>query len=533
MKLFELTEIDYVHVGLNDALFTDYVTHNSSIKPFVSFFPDFQNIPEVIQQKRLSLDQRLLLQKSLQKQYELSGISAPKSIDKLSSLNTFTVCTGHQLGIYTGPVFFIYKICTIIKLSKYWNNQFADYQFLPVFWMASEDHDFDEIKSIHVFNKTITWNKESKGPVGRISLEDIQPLTQYIKEILGSNISYTEIKNIIEECYQSTYTLSQATRRFLHKLFSEYDLLIIDGDDAELKKSFHESITLKDIEYKYSYTHVKETSEKLQNLGYSPQAYAREVNFFHITPQEHREKILLKDGKFYLEQTHQLLSLEEFKKYILQFPKRISPNVITRPLYQEFLLPNIAYIAGPSELRYWLQLKSVFDVFKIPMPAIYMRDVFCIVQSKDKKKLEKLNLSYTEICKSYEELEKNYIQSINQTDFSNEKKELFEIWDTIVRKTTQVDVTLKASAMAEKIQLEKSIAHLEKKIIQAEKKKHEQDLQHIKQIKSKLFPEKIFQERYVNVLEYISKYGVDFIEDIIKTKVNKSRSAFFLTEKTS
>ena len=196
----------------------------------LSYYPKEKNILKTLKDLNFSKDSREVLFKELDQQYENLETSSlvKKNIKSILSDNTFTVTTGHQLNIFTGPMYVIYKIVSVIKLSQTLSKKYPKYKFIPIYWMASEDHDFDEIKSFHSNGKTYTWDIESKGPVGNLK-------TETLKNIFSEDISIPEF---FKDAYSSSSSLSEAVRKYMNYLFGEYGLITIDPNSKNLKKKY-------------------------------------------------------------------------------------------------------------------------------------------------------------------------------------------------------------------------------------------------------------------------------------------------------
>ena len=262
--------------------------------------------------------------KVLKEQYGGLDISqsVSNSINSLSNSKTFTVTTGHQLNIFTGPLYFIYKIVTVINACKTLKQAYPDYNFVPVYWMACEDHDFEEINHFFFEGNKLEWETDQKGAVGRFDPSKLKN----IAERLPSGAEF------FKDAY-SQGTLGDAARTYVNHLFGEEGLVVVDGDNPELKALFSHVIE-DDLFIHSAADKVSNTSSALESLGYKTQVYAREVNFFYLEDGV-RERIEKTEDGFVVLDTDIRLSNDEMRKLIQEHPERFSPNVILRPLYQE------------------------------------------------------------------------------------------------------------------------------------------------------------------------------------------------------
>ena len=450
---------------------------------------------------------RKLLVSTLQAQYK--GLQIEKAVEEnISSLlheNTFTVTTGHQLCLFGGPAYFIYKIISTIKMAKIYSDKYPGKKFVPVFWLASEDHDFEEVNHLYLFNKKIEWNKEAKGAVGRLNTEGLTDVLQQVKALTGDN-------DIFDEAIKEK-TLSGFTRHWLNKVFGKYGLVIIDADDKELKRSFS-SVIEKEFKEKVGKREVEKTNLELEKK-YKIQVNPREINFFFID-DEIRERFTENDGR-------------NWEELLKASPEKFSPNVIYRPLYQEFVLPNVAYVGGPNELAYWFQLKGVFAAHNIAYPQLILRDSFLIVSAHQKKAMDVLGLSTSSLFQSAEQLKTQYIQSKTELDLAVYQKEIEATFARLKAEVLKVDGSLEGTVEAEKAKTLKSLEVLISRIKKGEKLRHEIDLNKIDKLKNQLFPEGVFQERRTNFLEFYSKYGQNYF-DILLENANPQHSCLKVLE---
>jgi bacillithiol biosynthesis cysteine-adding enzyme BshC len=365
--------------------------------------------------------------------------------------------------------------------------------------MASEDHDFEEINHIHLFGKTLKWNAPAKGAVGRLSTSSLANLIVELKSIAGDSIYADELIRLFEDSYLKHDNLADATRYLVHELFGEYGLVIIDPDDKRLKTEFLDLIKT-DIKEQINYKIVNETISELEKIGVKPQVNPREINVFHLTAQD---RVRIEQS------TTEALSLN---------PEEYSPNVVLRPLYQQMIMPNIAYIGGPGEIAYWLEYKAMFEYHKIIFPALIPRNFAALIDEKSVQQLDKMGFSFTDLFKEADVLIKEYINKNTSTDlsFNAEEEMLTSLFREISEKVSELDPTLKASVEAELQKALNSVRSIEGKLLRAAKQKQETGLNQIKKLKDKFFPEGNLQERFENFTPYYLKSGKQFIADLKK-----------------
>lgn len=510
--------IDYAKTRCFSSTITRLLNHDEEVKPFINQFPDLKTFEKIISERKYS-GNRTQLVEVLEKQYqniENQPQLLKNNIQSLKAKNTFTITTGHQLNIFTGPLYFIFKIVSAINLAKKLQQTFPDKNFVPIYWMATEDHDFEEINHTYVAGKKISWKMDAKGATGRLYTKTfIQTLNEY-KGILGISANAKKLGEIVTKAYSQYDKLADATRYLANELFGDYGLVIIDADDKTLKQEFV-PIIKRDIVEQNSFKHISKSSAELENIGIHAQVNPREINFFYLTDIL-RERIVFEDEKYQVLNSEISFSEAELKEEIENYPERFSPNVVMRPLFQEVILPNLAYIGGGGEIAYWLQLKSNFDFYKIDFPLLILRNSAMLANEQTVNKLNKLGLSFEDAFIATEELKKIYVQNHTQHELNinNEWQQLQNVFDSLKNRVAKIDPTLKPSAEAVEVRLKKAMDSLEKKLMRADKRNHNEAMSDIENVKKQLFPGGGLQERKENFGLFYVKYGDDFIKELIE-----------------
>ncbi|HTH56000.1 MAG TPA: bacillithiol biosynthesis cysteine-adding enzyme BshC [Cyclobacteriaceae bacterium] len=490
------------------SFFLDYISQKDSLKKFYHRFPSLNNFRDQIAEKKtFSANHRQVLFNSLSAQYEGLKISEAVSSNlwSLKDAKTFTVTTGHQLCIFTGPLYFIYKIVTVINACKRLKEEYPDCCFVPVYWMASEDHDYEEIKSFRLYGKKYTWETSQSGAVGRF---DPKSISKLIDELPGD-------VSVFKTAYAKSKTLAQATRHFVNELFGSYGLVVVDGDDRELKSLFT-NVMEEDLFKHLPKQLVEEKNKALEAIGYHPQVFARDINFFYLD-NGIRQRIEKVGDDFKVIDTELKFSTSEIKGLIEKSPERFSPNVILRPLYQEVILPNLAYAGGPAEVVYWLQLVGVFDHFKVPFPILMPRNFGGVIDAPTKRKFEKTGVDLVDLFLEKNILFNHWTQK-NAHDNLSLKKEIDAVktlFDDIRKRASQADATLLKHADAQASRSIKSVEVIEKKMLRAEKRKHADKLSQLEAVKNFLFPNGSPQERTDNFLNF-HQQDPTFIQKLIQ-----------------
>ena len=366
--------IRYQNSGYFSSLIVDYLDQKSSLNSLYNRFPTIENFEAQITEKEANYNQenRKLLVAVLQKQNQNSTISeaTQNNILALAQANTYTITTGHQLNLFSGPLYFLYKIISTINLAYELKAKYPQSNFVPIYWMATEDHDFEEINYFNFKGKKFRWNKESSGPVGRLSTEGLDAVFEVFAQELGSGSNAEKIKELFRKSYLGHATLTEATRFLANELFGQYGLVILDADSTELKRTLIPYIK-DELENQTSFKTVQKSIEKLEN--YSVQVNPREINLFYIEDNL-RERIIFEEDKYFVNNTKISFSKDQILSELENHPEKFSPNVIMRPLYQEIILPNLCYIGGGGEIAYWLELKAFFEAVNITFPILLVRN---------------------------------------------------------------------------------------------------------------------------------------------------------------
>ncbi|HXR85078.1 MAG TPA: bacillithiol biosynthesis cysteine-adding enzyme BshC [Hanamia sp.] len=529
---FQSQYIPYSETGKFTKIVIDYINNAPALRDFYEHPVNIEGIRSAISERKKFTTNRQLLFDQFTDQYKtFNGCEAVKiNIHALLSENTFTVCTAHQPNIFTGHLYFVYKILHTIRLADSLKKEMPEYNFVPVFFMGSEDADFEELNHIVIDGEKYTWETKQTGAVGRMKVDN--NLLQLIQKIAGrlSVEKYgNDIIDLLKKCFTKDATIEEATFLFVHDLFKEFGLLVLLPDNPAFKKEML-SIFEEDIFNHTSSIIVEETSKKLSK-HYKAQAYPREINLFYLKDNL-RNRIVAVDDHFVVHDTQIVFSKEEMKKELNEHPERFSPNVILRGLFQEIILPDVAWIGGGGELAYWLQLKDLFKKYQVPYPVLIVRNSFLIIDKKYHSLLKKLNLFTTELFKGKENLLSEIVnkESSLTLNLTDEKKEFENIYYQMKELVKRIDATLEEHVTAlEKKQMKKLTA-LEKKMFRAEKRKFTVQKNQLNKIFSSLFPNDGLQERTENFMLFYSKWGVAFFKILYNNSLSLEQKFCIIEE---
>ncbi len=505
--------LPFKKTGYFSNLICDYLDQKEGLKNFYNRFPKLQNFENQIEEKANSFPdyRREVLYNALQNQYRdtQSSEKTKEHIKQLKEPITFTIVTGHQLNLFTGPLYFLYKIISTINLTVTLKKEYPKYNFVPVYWMATEDHDFEEINYFNFKGKKISWNREAAGAVGALKTDGLQEVFQSFANELGAGNNAVKLKRLFTQAYLEHDTLTAATRFLANELFGEKGLVIIDGDDVQLKQLLIPYVK-KDIFDQISFKSVSKSVANLKDVSdkYVIQVNPREINYFYLKDGL-RKRIVLKGDQYAVIDTQISWSKFELEKEIDEHPERFSPNVIARPLYQEVVLPNLCYIGGGGEIAYWLELKAMFGSMQVPFPILLLRNSALLVTDKQYAKLQKMEIATADLFLDQHSFINKKIRNISNIDINFEPqkniiashfKEMYEI----AKKT---DASFMGAVKAQEVKQLKGLANLEKRLLKAQKRKLKDHVVRMTAIQNELFPLKSLQERTLNFSELYLDYG--------------------------
>lgn len=516
--MFAARHLSYKETNSFSKIVLDYLQEDVRLSEFYSFSPTVEGIKKAIAEKQKQHINRQVLVKVLKEQYSLvkTNENTTTIIDSILSASTFTICTAHQPNLFTGPLYFIYKILHAIKLSQSLKKQFPEKDFVPVFYMGCEDADLEELNHFSVGSKKYIWNTDQTGAVGRMIIDkELLKLVDELQNQLGVEPFGIELISGLKECFKKGENIQNATFKLIHLLFAEYGLIVLIPDHAELKMQMIP--VFEDDLFNQKPSKVVESTCKKLKEHYSVQAHPREINLFYLNDNI-RERIEGRENKFHVINTEIVFSAEELKSELKNHPDRFSPNVILRGLFQETILPNVAFIGGGGELAYWLQLKNLFEKYSIPFPVLIMRNSMLLLEQKWQQKIDKLNLETSELFASEDDIIKFLVHKTSgkkislNGEFENAKR----LYDQIIKYALDVDPTLSEHAVAIKTRSLKLLKELEKKMLRSEKRRFTNQRKQVQQIKSALFPNNNLQERVENFSGFYAKWGKEFIDSLLE-----------------
>jgi len=507
--------IDYSDTGYFSRLMTDYLKEDPSLKPFYTYCPTDPDFEKAMAARDAFPTDRALLTRELERQYEGLDIhdNLRDNLQRLGEDNTYTICTAHQPNLFTGYLYFVYKVLHAVKLAESLSKQYPDRHFVPVYYMGSEDNDLEELGTVHVEGRTYRWQTTQQGAVGRMKPEGLEALINQVTEHLGVNDSAAQIRELVREAYLGRQDIQTATLYLVNALFGRFGLVVLIADTPGFKRAML-PVLKEELLSGASFPIVTETIRTFPS-AYHAQATPREINLFYLEEQL-RERIVRTDERWDVLHTGISFTRERLLQELDTHPERFSPNVILRGVLQETILPDIAFIGGGGELAYWLELKGVFEYFKVPFPPLMLRNSLLWVDERAAKKLAKMGLTPRELFRDTETLITDFVKRHTQQDLVLKKEyaETEALYEQLEKKALQIDVTLKASVATQRKKSLCALGKLEHKFLRAEKKKFAWQTDAIRSVKAHLFPEGGLQERVENLLPFYASYGADFLNTV-------------------
>ena len=480
--LLDCRPVPYNQIPHFTSLFSAYTQHDERLRPFVSDFPAWEAFERQIQRKAstFSAQQRTLLQNRLRAQMDGLALTQAQihNLNSLTDPHTFTVSCGHQLNIGGGPMYVAYKILTVLKLAQELRARFPAYRFVPVHWLATEDHDLEEIKPLCFDGVKYRLNHEETGAVGRMGTGTLRSQLEAIPAFPGwASAAYAE-----------GATLASATRVLLQKAFGEAGLLMVDGDDVAFKQVLL-PLALMELSDRWIEKDINQQNEALVNAGFKPPIHARDINLFYLHGHE-RLRLEAKEGGIQTaDGAAYRWTQAEAAAYFSKHPEKLSPNVAFRPLYSQMLLPDLAFVGGPAETGYWLQLKTMFDTAGVPFPLLVPRFSALYLTESQNNKTRKLGLAPADLMAEHREVRKKLWEP------EGVRPLLPPAYMPLLQWASEVDPTLVPSVQAAIHLHEKEAERLRKKILKAAERKNEVQAGQLQALKAALFPGGGLQER--------------------------------------
>ncbi len=527
LQAIQFSEIQQAGAGFSK-LFSDYLSNFSALRRFYQYdYRSLQGFADAAEARKPAMGHRDLLADVLLEQNKSfgAGEESLRHIEELRAEQTFAVVTGQQVGILGGPLYTIYKTISAVKLARQLRDQLPGYAFVPVFWLEGEDHDFEEMNKIVVLSQegspaSVEFPHPSKQgaksaePVGKIKLgAGIEAFFDQLAKALPTTEFREALLQRLKSVYTSEATFSGAFAALLHSLFPDEGLVIIDANDRRLKQ-LTRHIFLNELEtFPRISQKIIQQSASLEEQ-YHAQIKTKAMNLF-LVHNGGRYLIEPREHDFALRGTRQYFTREELLRILDESPEAFSPNVALRPICQDTILPTAAYVAGPSEVAYFAQLKPVYDYFSCPMPVIYPRASATVVEERQQKILEKYQLSIGDVFRQPTRLQQHVIDMVSEVKidelFTHTSAQIGDLLQEMRFGLTTIDPTLLGPLDATRDKVDGALQVLKQKAAEAQQRKHEIALRQIRKVQNFFLPNGDYQERALNLFSFVNRYGDDFL----------------------
>ncbi|MBK6912380.1 MAG: bacillithiol biosynthesis cysteine-adding enzyme BshC [Ignavibacteriales bacterium] len=531
--------VNFKDIPGHTKLFLDYLYNFEKINKFYARNPydkeTYSKAFEEIASKRPV--SRANLEALIRNQYSGKTYSTKtqKNIELLAKDSTLTIVTGQQLGILGGPLYTFNKIITTIKLANHLKERFDSFNFVSVFWLEGDDHDFNEVRNINIIDNSNELKKISYGEeipedeinpsVGQINLDDkINSFLLDLEQHLRQTEFTPELMKQIKNFYTSGKTFKKSFAELIHLFFDQHGLIIFDPQDNEVKNYLRPVYKKELLEYRNRSEESIRVSAELDET-YHAQVKIKPINLF-LNYENGRHALEPDDEDFKLKRKRKRFTKDELLNLVETTPQIFSPNVLFRPVCQDYILPTAFYIGGPSEIAYFAQVMPLYKFFNVPPPFIYPRSSATLLEKGLSNALDKFNLQINEIFSDPEAVKQKIIKSIDETPledfFISAVKETELIFDTLKEKLFSIDKTTSDSVQRYREKSLNNIEELKSKSLQAQRKKYEVSLKQIDKLIFILFPNENLQERELNFIYFANKYGPEFFRKIFdELQINK------------
>ncbi len=503
----------------------DYLQDSGKLKSFIRqpLNPDWKSICGDI----LKCDRhRIFINELIQQNQIGAGAKISENINLLEKNNTVIVITGQQLGLFVSPLYTIYKTITTIMLADKLNAEKNGFHFVPVFWLETEDHDFQEVNHFNFWANDGTLAKinyeddqrDKYVSIGSRGLNDkIIPILKQLRENLQETEFTASLAEALDRIYKPGRPWHEAFSDQMKMLFEEYGLLLFNPSTASVKEKsveFFEQIINKNTEL---LEEIADQSGRLEQSGYFQQVHVQDnKSYLFYKTKEGKREAIIRDGDFFRIFDHdEKLSGNELIELIQSNPESVSSTVLTRPLWQSWMLPVVSYVAGPAEIAYWAQIAPAFDALDLVMPHLQARISATLIEPKIQRLLNKYEIDPNLLPADADEFTSDFLKASQFRDldeiFSNLKNTFNEYRRKITEKTTILDPTAVSPVEKTFDSTEANMDRLAGRLIKKARDQNDLMTGHFETIYKAVFPDKHLQERFIGSIYFLNKYGPDWI----------------------
>lgn len=521
--------IDFKEITNSSNLFLDFIDKFEKVENYFKYnFRDESTYPNVFDKiLKVENPNKKELVNIIKNQYKMYSQSekTKQNIELLNDEKTIAVFTGQQLGLMGGPLYTFYKLFTAIKLSEYLNTKFHDYNFIPIFWMAGDDHDFEEISYVNIIDKENELKKIiysdgnevefNRGSVGNLTFNN--NILEF-KEKIKSNIRETEFSKgffeLVDNTLSNDLKIKDSFFDLLYQIFDDTGLIIFDPQDYEVKKLLIPIFKKELTNYK---SHTKDLLIISGDLdeNYHAQVKIKPINLF-FSDETGRHLIEPIDDEYRLKGKRKRMNKEEILNTVENHPEKFSANVLLRPICEDYLFPTGFYIGGPGEISYYAQAIPLYSHYNLQHPIIYPRASATILERNIAKILVKYNISTNDFIKGSESLKETVISSLADYNLEEEFKKTEQTIDNglnlLSEVLNRVDGNLQNLTKNSKSKMLNQLKVLKEKSLKAQENKFDSALRQISKAQNLLYPNNNLQERELCIINFINKYGFDFLD---------------------
>ncbi|WP_438446390.1 bacillithiol biosynthesis cysteine-adding enzyme BshC [Gorillibacterium sp. sgz5001074] len=455
--------------------------------------------------------------------------AAARSAELLSDAGTLVVAGGQQAGLFTGPLLVIHKAVTIIRLAREASERLKR-PVVPVFWIAGEDHDFDEVNHWYAARPeggVERWRLEHptgvRTSISRLAVPSWEEALTKMDEWLQPSDFKPELLQHLHQYARESGTLTEFFARIMAWLFGRHGLLLLDSDDPRLRREEAPMFSRLLEHHETLNKRFLEGADRVRSLGYAPQADQAEGNVNLFVYDDRGERVLLQaaDGVYTDRKLSLRLDGETLRQWIAREPERFSNNVMTRPIMQDYLLPVLATVLGPGEIAYWALTKEAFHELGMRMPIVAPRLEFTLVEGAIRKNMEKFGLDFTMAVDHYDAFRSEWLAGQGQQEieelFADVRRRFGELYAPVVERVSGLNPGLAKLAETNRQKIAEQIDFLQAKAADAVESQFATGLRQLDRIRLSLAPLSKPQERVYNVFAYLNKYGSAWLDELIDT----------------
>ncbi len=522
--------------GFNE-FFLEYLNDYNTLKAFFNYnYKEKEGIFKSIADKEANyLNKKIFTRDDLsdilmiQNKFFNASEETIKNIELLRKENTFAVVTGQQTGILTGNLYTLIKAINVYQLSLKYSEYFPEINFVPIFWLETDDHDFLEVNNVNIYNKENNLDKVEYFEGGEVKERYLNPINSIIfddfiekfKNDLREKLLVTEFSekvfDYINRSYKPGISFPIAFARFLNYLIGDLGIIFCNPADKEIKKLLIPIFEKELNTYPETCERVIEASAIIEQK-YEPQVKPQPINVFYVH-NDHRYLIEPRpDNIFALKNSRQRFEKSQLMEQLYNTPENFSSNVILRPICQDYLLPTIAYIGGPSEIAYFGQYKNVYEFFEVNMPVIHPRTSITLLENRITNFISKNGIMLEELYDEKKVTSKfmNKINELKVDDiFNNLKDELNALYYSFGIDLERIDKNLLNTFKSKNEKYLETLEYIKQKFVESQVQQNESAILKLKSTIQSVYPDETLQERYINIVYFINKYGFDIIRKLI------------------